>query len=737
MKLHTDRIDIERSGVDTETEFKIKTTSKAFDILSTGLYTDNILAVVRELSCNAYDAHVAANRSEIPFEIHLPNRLEPYFSVKDFGVGLSDSQVMSLYTTYFDSTKTDSNDFIGALGLGSKSPFSYTKAFEVISRFNGYRRVYSVFINEHGVPTIAQLGLPLATDEHNGLEVKLTVQAEDFSKFSNTVSSALMWFPTKPVVTGAADFNFKSPPDTNMKGDGWYIHNRHNGHMAAVQGNVEYRVDVSQIDDISAEAKTFIQCVGVIAFFEIGELEVAASREEIRYDKRSKKALASKVEEIYQSAISVIEELADNIQGGMWNTIVELNKISISMMGHSNSLRHIIQNTKHPVLKQYLDSFGTVSIPPSKLNAHDVYTYKKKPFSGFTLKRETVNGVVSPNLSTEVFFDDVTVGRVKRLRGYMDKSSTCSSVLVISRVKNPTRTERDENDNLVSVLLTNKEIEDEYREIIQHLGDPSVRSILNDTPSIVSPPRKVQSRTTVGYTFDGLRYRTYSNAGLDWNRVQNIDLESGGMYFHLDNGRHLTWREKHLNWRSGKLRDTLLCSIDLVNEHLGLHGDSRYSTRNVYGIGNTHLQKFVKHKKWVNLFDVVEQALKQHHHSMCMLDGWKAVPDSVQMVKDAIIHDNDFRDKVISKVPTKSEFRTIVDTLHSWFEHKKSIPSRVVELHLLCQTFELHSSSNDYVVDDTSLNKYPMLKYVADLTSRDVDLNEVLDYINLIDNRSE
>ena len=67
MKLHHERSNVERSGVNAETAFQIKTTAKAFDILSSGLYTDNILAIVRELSCNAYDAHVAAGTEDKPF----------------------------------------------------------------------------------------------------------------------------------------------------------------------------------------------------------------------------------------------------------------------------------------------------------------------------------------------------------------------------------------------------------------------------------------------------------------------------------------------------------------------------------------------------------------------------------------------------------------------------------------------------------------------------------------------
>ena len=105
-------------------EFRIRNSAKAFNILSSGLYANKIRAIVRELSCNAVDSHVAAGKQDTPFDIHLPNTLEPWFSIRDYGLGLSHDQVINIYTTYFESTKTDSNEFIGALGLGSKSPFS-------------------------------------------------------------------------------------------------------------------------------------------------------------------------------------------------------------------------------------------------------------------------------------------------------------------------------------------------------------------------------------------------------------------------------------------------------------------------------------------------------------------------------------------------------------------------------------------------------------------------------------
>ena len=149
-------------------EFRIRNSAKAFNILSSGLYANKIRAIIRELSCNAIDSHTAAGKLDTQFEVHIPNALEPHFSIRDFGTGLTHEQVTNIYATYFESTKTDSNAFIGALGLGSKSPFSYTDNFTVTAIKDGKKGIYSAFINGEGVPSIA-LMMSEDTDEHAGV----------------------------------------------------------------------------------------------------------------------------------------------------------------------------------------------------------------------------------------------------------------------------------------------------------------------------------------------------------------------------------------------------------------------------------------------------------------------------------------------------------------------------------------------------------------------------------------
>ena len=178
MKLADRTVEVHSSGINSANQFSIAQTSKMFKILSDSLYSDKVMAVVRELATNAYDSHVSAGNKN-PFLVKLPTAADPNFSVRDYGTGLSQKDMENLYTTYGASNKNDSNDFVGCLGLGSKSPFAYTKSFTTTSYFNGKQYTYIAAIDDAGVPT---LNLIHSTDttEPNGLEISFAVKQYDF-----------------------------------------------------------------------------------------------------------------------------------------------------------------------------------------------------------------------------------------------------------------------------------------------------------------------------------------------------------------------------------------------------------------------------------------------------------------------------------------------------------------------------------------------------------------------------
>ena len=137
-------------GIASTNQFSIQTSSKMFHILSNSLYSDKVMAVIRELSTNALDAHISAGNKN-PFKVTLPTSANPLFMVRDYGTGLSQADMESLYTTYGASNKNNSNDFVGCLGLGSKSPFAYSKSFTTTSYFNGKKYTYVAAIGADGV----------------------------------------------------------------------------------------------------------------------------------------------------------------------------------------------------------------------------------------------------------------------------------------------------------------------------------------------------------------------------------------------------------------------------------------------------------------------------------------------------------------------------------------------------------------------------------------------------------
>ena len=146
MKIAQETNDVQVAGAQSTETFTIRASAKAFQILSSNLYSNPLGAVIRELSTNAYDAHVMSDKADEPFVLTLPNSLDPTFRVRDFGPGLSPTEISQVYTTFFESTKTDSNDVVGCLGLGSKSPFGIADSFTINSYQNGTKnRLFCLF----------------------------------------------------------------------------------------------------------------------------------------------------------------------------------------------------------------------------------------------------------------------------------------------------------------------------------------------------------------------------------------------------------------------------------------------------------------------------------------------------------------------------------------------------------------------------------------------------------------
>jgi len=170
-------------------------------ILSSTLYTHPKLAVVREIICNGWDAHIAAGKTDTPLQITLTST---QLTVRDFGFGIAHAEIGPIYGVYGNSTKRGDSKSTGGFGLGSKAPFAYTDNFEVASHHLGVKTIYRVSkssMEKGGKPSINKI-VSLPTDE-TGIAVSFGIQAQDQQEFLKLIREVLILGEIQASINGA------------------------------------------------------------------------------------------------------------------------------------------------------------------------------------------------------------------------------------------------------------------------------------------------------------------------------------------------------------------------------------------------------------------------------------------------------------------------------------------------------------------------------------------------------
>ena len=314
---------LDSANVKTETNcnvqghtFSIKASPVAFDILSSKLYSNPILAIVRELLTNAYDSHKAAGKENIPIKINLPSYMEPNFIIRDYGIGLSKEDVMEMYTTFFSSTKSDSNDFTGCFGLGSKTPFSYTSSFSVNSYWNG-TKYYFIATKKDGLPHIYAVREE-PTDEPNGLEISIPTDKNGGydSNFTYNMSQYLKYIPEIQIDCDTSIT--REEPILEKYGVRLYKYDQPYWDRTRLgQCHIKQGQNVYEIDKFIKEAKNvdilrhFLNYSHIVIEVPIGTLHITQSRESLSQDEQNSKKVFAYIEEINEKLKRAIVDDVD------------------------------------------------------------------------------------------------------------------------------------------------------------------------------------------------------------------------------------------------------------------------------------------------------------------------------------------------------------------------------------------------------------------------------------------
>lgn len=694
-------------------EFKIRNSAKAFSILSSGLYANKIRAIVRELSCNARDSHVDAGRADRPFEVHLPTDLEPWFAIRDYGTGLDHDQVTEIYTTYFESTKTASNEFIGALGLGSKSPFSYTDNFTVTAIKDRMQRIYTAFINEQGVPSIA-LMFEEETGEDNGVEVKFGVEDRwDARKFADEASSVYKYFDIQPEFTGApckvrtieyADKDII--PGVSLL-DG-YMHN-----PVAVMGNIAYPINVPNAEsNLGSLAKLLEQPLEMR--FEIGELDIQASREGLSYIPQTIKAIKKKLAALNDALADVIAEQASKIDceweraffleskhrnSRMWDPAIEqyvkVSGFELFEPQHWHSLK-IFDVDEKDLQNEYNIKINAFSYSRGSLSASTITSNKTRNPHNYNDYLYVWQFQVDPSVTFVV--NDTKIGAAERAKYHWKKNTDShrSNVYVLSAL--------------------DKDKPMKTKEFFELLHNPP--NVMNAS-DLDEKPRKASVRSDAAVSILRLEpTSTWKRRGEHvWKDVGTLaSINSSDTFYYLPLSGYALVSEYGMQ-DAKELAITILTS-DLFKD-----------VKTIYGVRKGDIKNIQKRSNWINVEDYVVKTLQTLDEKFVK-----------RVAKSALTERGVYTDysKEVLKLIEKSDSEFInvankvagVQCIQLGYMSTRAIKQLVRRYS--DQGIKCPLTVGEEVADklEKSLAAYPMLKLID---ARNVPSLTVAEYVNMVD----
>lgn len=472
-------------------KFTLNASAQAFKVLSSSLYENKPLAVLREMVANGLDAALAnevlnskrSNKSKADAEdsntpllpalvqVTLPTRELPHLIVKDLGQGMTKDFLINLYTSYFSTTKGGDNSDIGGFGIGSKSPFAICDQFTITSTTNSETTTAIAYKSNTGPeltiahhegttspihPSQAITGttvtIPVDTSEYsehtwesiasnlfryldpivepdkNNPTIQLTNPRPLLTINNNTPSYAplprvnlaheplqsLTGKPIQPLTRAIYNVQTKSYPHSPVK---------------VVLGGLEYKVPQELIDtvisevreifigepaptsavpDVSPEMRQFrasrLKASAPTITFNIGELELAPSRERLEITEGNQEVLVKAyvdyfttidqciTEGIIPALINYLEEVKlDLTAKGVEGVYARYPKIPMDidvmhyLVGDSGKLRQLEEEneTGYKLPSQNLRTINSI-FPPEMADDDDLPYYKKAMFTDRT-----------------------------------------------------------------------------------------------------------------------------------------------------------------------------------------------------------------------------------------------------------------------------------------------------------------------------------------------------------------
>lgn len=340
-----------------------------FQILSSSLYNNPNLAVVRETICNSWDAHIEAGLQHIPILIHIDE--DNFIRFRDYGKGIPDKLIGQVYGTYGASTKKANTATTGGFGLGCKSPFAYTDSFQVTSMNQGKMSIYNVTksaIETNGKPGIIPIITGVDT-ENTGLEVKFQLREEDVSEFIKYIESIVYNGEIKAVLrqkvlVSPGEFIERDrelpvlgmpfePGSYDFSGS-WYRGYMGNHAVYVRYGNVMYPATESPATKEALELiRNFMNIIGanrIVVQAAPSTLAIAPSRETLSNQKMTDDGITD-------ICVALVDKLEEHCKKGIPNAITEIeNSIKTSTEYYWHDFPNFLNYAEDRTVRGYMAS---------------------------------------------------------------------------------------------------------------------------------------------------------------------------------------------------------------------------------------------------------------------------------------------------------------------------------------------------------------------------------------------
>lgn len=272
-------------------------------LLTSNLYSKPFESFLRETIANAYDSHLEAGTDKnIILLFEGKNEYSYTVSIRDYGTGLSPERFNQIYRNIGGSTKRESNDYIGAFGIGRMSCLAVADTANITSYYNGKKYAYIMYKNGNSL-NIDKLS-EVEGDYPNGLEVSIQVKKGSYYDWDTAIYQLCLFDKLYIACKGECSWRLRNAAEcfNNRK-----VKNYNNtfstcnilySHKLYYRvGNILYEADSEH---------TYISTKGLIINIPIGTVDITPSRENLQYTEFTNKTLMEKSKEV----MTVLQDMA-------------------------------------------------------------------------------------------------------------------------------------------------------------------------------------------------------------------------------------------------------------------------------------------------------------------------------------------------------------------------------------------------------------------------------------------